>query len=53
MSKTKNAPEKISQEGRERLEQLQKKTVDGIWVAIFLLGMLLLLVVLMHWSRTN
>lgn len=40
------------QEGRERLAETQKKTVSGLWPLLFLLG-LLLLVVIMHWFRTN
>jgi hypothetical protein len=39
-------------ESRERLEESQKKTVSGIWPLLFLLA-LLLLVVIMHWFRTN
>lgn len=52
MSKSQSTSGKILQEGRERLDEAQKKTVSGLWPLAFLVG-LLLLVVLMHWFRTN
>lgn len=52
MNKPQNSSANPLHEGRKRLEESQKKTVDGIWAAVILLG-LLVLVVIMHWFRTN